>query len=100
MGRAGDRQVDGVKNALGHAYGGGAQHFAMWVVSTERRRPHGRSAAYSGAANATLAARLLPCFCRGHSVQLGTGVAAKVARMRRDRGAGTLYRSPARRSPS
>ena len=36
MGRAGDHQVDGVKNALGHAYGGGAQYFAMWVVSTER----------------------------------------------------------------
>ncbi len=35
MGRAGAHQVDGVKNALGHAYGGGAQYFAMWVVSTE-----------------------------------------------------------------
>jgi acetyl-CoA C-acetyltransferase len=35
MGRAGEHQVDGVKNALGHAYGGGAQYFAMWVVSTE-----------------------------------------------------------------
>jgi acetyl-CoA C-acetyltransferase len=36
MGRAGAHQVDGVKNALGHAYGGGAQYFAMWLVSTER----------------------------------------------------------------
>jgi acetyl-CoA C-acetyltransferase len=35
MGRAGAHQVGGVKNALGHAYGGGAQYFAMWVVGTE-----------------------------------------------------------------
>jgi len=35
MGRAGEHQVPGVKNALGHAYGGGAQYFAMWVVSNE-----------------------------------------------------------------
>jgi acetyl-CoA C-acetyltransferase len=35
MGRAGAHQVDGVKNALGHAYGGGAQYFAMWIVSSE-----------------------------------------------------------------
>jgi acetyl-CoA C-acetyltransferase len=36
MGRAGAHQVEGVRNALGHAYGGGAQYFAMWVVSSER----------------------------------------------------------------
>jgi acetyl-CoA C-acetyltransferase len=35
MGRAGEHQVPNVKNALGHAYGGGAQYFAMWVVSNE-----------------------------------------------------------------
>jgi acetyl-CoA C-acetyltransferase len=35
MGRAGAHQVDGAKTALGHAYGGGAQYFAMWVVSRE-----------------------------------------------------------------
>ena len=35
MGRAGAHQVEGTRNALGHAYGGGAQYFAMWVVSTE-----------------------------------------------------------------
>ena len=35
MGRAGPRQVDGVKNALGHAYGGGTQYFSIWVVSTD-----------------------------------------------------------------
>ncbi|NIH88141.1 thiolase domain-containing protein [Amycolatopsis granulosa] len=32
MGRAGDYQVDGARRALGHAYGGGSQYFAMWVV--------------------------------------------------------------------
>ena len=36
MGRAGAHQVDGAKTALGHAYGGGSQYFAMWVVSDER----------------------------------------------------------------
>jgi acetyl-CoA C-acetyltransferase len=35
MGRAGERQVGGVRHALGHAYGGGAQYFAMWIVGTE-----------------------------------------------------------------
>jgi acetyl-CoA C-acetyltransferase len=35
MGRAGAHQVAGARNALGHAYGGGAQYFAMWVVSSE-----------------------------------------------------------------
>lgn len=35
MGRAGEHQVDGAKTALGHAYGGGAQYFAIWVVSSE-----------------------------------------------------------------
>jgi acetyl-CoA C-acetyltransferase len=32
-GMAGQHQVDGAKRALGHAYGGGAQYFAMWMVS-------------------------------------------------------------------
>lgn len=35
-GRAGDHQVDGARLALGHAYGGGAQFFAMWVVGGEK----------------------------------------------------------------
>jgi len=35
MGRAGAHQVEGAKTALGHAYGGGAQYFAMWVVGAE-----------------------------------------------------------------
>ncbi|HZN73467.1 MAG TPA: thiolase domain-containing protein [Micromonosporaceae bacterium] len=33
MGRAGDHQVAGARTALGHAYGGGSQFFAMWVVA-------------------------------------------------------------------
>jgi acetyl-CoA C-acetyltransferase len=36
-GQAGEHQVDGAKTALGHAYGGGSQFFAMWVVSSEKR---------------------------------------------------------------
>ncbi|HKT01927.1 MAG TPA: thiolase domain-containing protein [Rugosimonospora sp.] len=32
MGRAGDHQVAGARTAVGHAYGGGSQFFAMWVV--------------------------------------------------------------------
>jgi acetyl-CoA C-acetyltransferase len=32
-GMAGEHQVEGARHALGHAYGGGAQYFAMWVVS-------------------------------------------------------------------
>jgi acetyl-CoA C-acetyltransferase len=35
MGRAGDHQVEGAKTALGHAYGGGAQYFAIWIVGSE-----------------------------------------------------------------
>ncbi|MCH7788951.1 MAG: thiolase domain-containing protein [Acidobacteria bacterium] len=29
---AGEHQVDGVQRSLGHAYGGGAQYFAMWIL--------------------------------------------------------------------
>jgi acetyl-CoA C-acetyltransferase len=39
-GRAGGYQVagavDGARKALGHAYGGGSQFFAMWVVGADR----------------------------------------------------------------
>jgi len=35
-GQAGDHQVDGARTALGHAYGGGSQYFAMWVVASQR----------------------------------------------------------------
>ncbi|WP_436491944.1 thiolase domain-containing protein [Actinokineospora sp. HUAS TT18] len=36
MGRAEDHQVDGARKALGHAYGGGSQFFAMWVVGKDK----------------------------------------------------------------
>jgi acetyl-CoA C-acetyltransferase len=35
-GQAGEHQVDGAQRALGQAYGGGSQFFAMWVVSSEK----------------------------------------------------------------
>ncbi len=35
-GMAGEHQVEGARKALGHAYGGGSQFFAMWVVSSEK----------------------------------------------------------------
>jgi acetyl-CoA C-acetyltransferase len=35
-GQAGAHQVPGATMALGHAYGGGSQFFAMWIVSSER----------------------------------------------------------------
>ncbi len=36
MGEAGDHQVEGAKKAFGHAYGGGAQYYAMWVVADSK----------------------------------------------------------------
>jgi acetyl-CoA C-acetyltransferase len=35
-GMAGEHQVDGARTALGHAYGGGSQFFAMWVVGAAK----------------------------------------------------------------
>ena len=35
-GTAGDHQVDGARTALGHAYGGGAQFYSMWVVGADK----------------------------------------------------------------
>jgi len=35
-GTAGDHQVEGATRALGHAYGGGSQFFAAWVVGRDR----------------------------------------------------------------
>jgi acetyl-CoA C-acetyltransferase len=35
-GMAGEHQVVGARRALGHAYGGGAQFFAMWVVGSDK----------------------------------------------------------------
>ena len=35
-GQAGEHQVDGAKRAMGHAYGGGSQFFAMWIVGSDK----------------------------------------------------------------
>ncbi len=35
-GTAGEHQVDGVRRGVGHAYGGGSQFFAMWVVGQDK----------------------------------------------------------------
>ncbi len=35
-GLAGEHQIDGARVAVGHAYGGASQFFAMWVVGSER----------------------------------------------------------------
>lgn len=35
-GTAGEHQVDGARTAVGHAYGGGSQFFAMWVVGADK----------------------------------------------------------------
>jgi len=36
MNEAGEHQVEDARRALGHAYGGGSQFFAMWVVGADR----------------------------------------------------------------
>jgi acetyl-CoA C-acetyltransferase len=33
---AGEHQVDGARTAVGHAYGGAAQYFAMWVLRSTK----------------------------------------------------------------
>ncbi len=35
-GQAGEHQIDGAKRAMGHAYGGGSQFYAMWIVGSEK----------------------------------------------------------------
>jgi acetyl-CoA C-acetyltransferase len=35
-GQAGEHQIDGARLALGHAYGGGSQFFAMWMVGAAK----------------------------------------------------------------
>jgi acetyl-CoA C-acetyltransferase len=35
-GTAGEHQVPDVRTAVGHAYGGAAQYFAMWVLRNEK----------------------------------------------------------------
>ncbi|HTJ45398.1 MAG TPA: thiolase domain-containing protein [Kofleriaceae bacterium] len=34
--QAGEHQVPGAKKAMGHAYGGGSQFYAMWIVGREK----------------------------------------------------------------
>ena len=36
MGKAGEHQIDAVRKAFGHAYGGGSQFFSMWVVGADK----------------------------------------------------------------
>ena len=36
MGLAGEHQVPDVRKAVGHAYGGGSQFFAMWLVGKDK----------------------------------------------------------------
>jgi acetyl-CoA C-acetyltransferase len=35
-GQAGEHQIEGAKRALGHAYGGGSQFYAMWIVGRDK----------------------------------------------------------------
>jgi acetyl-CoA C-acetyltransferase len=35
-GTAGEHQIDGARLALGHAFGGASQYFAIWIVGSER----------------------------------------------------------------
>ena len=35
-GQAGAHQIDGARRALGHAYGGAAQYFSMWIVGARQ----------------------------------------------------------------
>jgi acetyl-CoA C-acetyltransferase len=35
-GMAGEHQIDGARTAIGHAYGGGSQFFAMWAVGSDK----------------------------------------------------------------
>jgi acetyl-CoA C-acetyltransferase len=35
-GLAGAHQIDRARLAMGHAYGGGSQFFATWIVGSER----------------------------------------------------------------
>jgi acetyl-CoA C-acetyltransferase len=35
-GAAGERQVEGARLAMGHAYGGGSQFFSVWIVGRDK----------------------------------------------------------------
>jgi acetyl-CoA C-acetyltransferase len=34
--QAGEHQIEGAEKALGHAYGGGSQYYAMWIVDAQK----------------------------------------------------------------
>jgi acetyl-CoA C-acetyltransferase len=36
MGKAGEHQIDGARKSVGHAYGGGSQFFAMWLLGADK----------------------------------------------------------------
>ena len=60
-GTAGEHQVDGARTAVGHAYGGGSQFFAMWVVgptSPEGRRQRSPSSPVAARGQGEAEARL------------------------------------------
>ena len=35
-GQAGEHQIDGARKAMGHAYGGGSNYFAIWIVGADK----------------------------------------------------------------
>ena len=35
-GTAGEHQIDGARKAMGHAYGGGSNYFAIWIVGADK----------------------------------------------------------------
>ena len=35
-GTAGEHQIDGARKAMGHAYGGGSNYFAIWIVGSDK----------------------------------------------------------------
>jgi acetyl-CoA C-acetyltransferase len=35
-GQGGEHQIDGARIAMGHAYGGGSQYYAMWIVGSAK----------------------------------------------------------------
>ena len=76
-GTAGDHQVDGARKALGHAYGGGSQFFAMWVVGigearmTAGGRLEGKVALISGSARGMGEATARLMVAEGARVVLG-----------------------------
>ena len=92
-GMAGEHQVDGARTAVGHAYGGGSQFFAMWVVGADKPmtgRLEGKVAIVTGAARGQGEAEARRFVAEGAQVLLtdvlddeGEAVAAGARRRRR-----------------